>query len=63
MVRLVDRGGVVIIAHSLDVGMNILVVEVPGVSCVDAFLPLEEGVCVVVTFALFAAGVSVLVDD
>lgn len=63
MVRFVDRGGVMVISHSLDVGMNSHVVEVSGVASVKPLFPLKEGVRVIIILAFFAGGVSSFMDN
>lgn len=62
MVRFVDRGGVVIILDGLDVWMNVLEVEVPGVARLYSFSPLEVCVGVVVGLSIFSICVSSLMD-
>lgn len=63
MVRLVDRGGVVIILDSLDVGVDAIVVEIPGISGLDSLFPLEISVGVIVSLTFFASCVSCFVDE
>jgi len=62
MVRLVDRGGVVIILDLLDVWMDPIEVEVSWVSRLYSGSPLEESVGVVVLLTILSVGVSLFVN-